>query len=153
MPIESLCTRWNHSPPATRCFASAMAGVSGSSSTWIVPISAASGGAKYFGESCIARSPWYVFFAMTFLRLLLPSGGFDLVGAAIPIVRIERMRSRTLCVAMFSSTSGVYSMIYAAAFAQHMPKFLHVRTILAVTAITPQRIFPRRQLCVAGLLV
>ena len=41
---------------------------------WIVPASGASGGAKYFGESSIARSPWYVSWAMTFLRLPLPSG-------------------------------------------------------------------------------
>ena len=74
MPIDSICTQWNQSPLATRSFATAMAGVSGSSSTWIVPVSAASSGAKYVAEGFIAQSPWYVFFAMTFLRLLLPSG-------------------------------------------------------------------------------
>src|ERR1700677_212473 len=72
MPIDSLCARWNQPPPATRSFATAMAGVSGSSSTWIVPVSAASRGAKYFGESFIARSSWYVSCAMAFLPLLLP---------------------------------------------------------------------------------
>ena len=85
MPIDSRCARWNQSPLATRSFATAMAGVSGSSSTWIVPVSAASGGAKYFGEGFIARSFWYVSCAMVFLRLLLPLGGFDLVVAEIPI--------------------------------------------------------------------
>jgi hypothetical protein len=79
MPIDSLCARWNQSPPATRRSAKTVAGPSGNSGTWIVLVSEASGGMKYFGSGFVARPAWYVSCAIAFLRLLLPSRGFEIV--------------------------------------------------------------------------
>jgi hypothetical protein len=120
-----------------------MAGVSGSSSTWISPLSAVSGGAEWLTEGFIAQSPWYVFFAITFLRCY-SFRGFDARSDPNQLGSSEGLRNSAVSRDFLYKLGGLFDDFIWRPPPSAKNYGLHVRTVLSVTAITPQLITPPR---------